>query len=445
MLLGGVLMLGACNAPMAPSSLSPEATGSESVVEVQALSDGSDIVTTLDISSSDTRAGVLAGFGGGSIIAWHPELGFALLVQNTAQASNAVGIRVKSKKPNKKSHRMTEAAGIGAWSGGFGVWSGGYGAWSGGYGAWSGGTGTSISSANPNAAVFNQIKLAQAETVAPNAGLGIKVAVIDTGIDLTHSAFAGRLVPSSEIYDWVDNDASPQEGSVTGATNAAFGHGTVVSSIIGQIAPNAKIMPLRVLDAEGFGDTSNVVKAIEWAVLKGAKVINLSLGSQLEDPAINAEIKYAYSNGVIVVASSGNTYNTSLTYPAANALNINSLGDGLIGVGSVGTKNLDVKSGFSSYGTNLEMVAPGEDIFGAFPNNQTARASGTSFATPMVSAGVALALGQGSALKLTTKLLAAAVGGTTDSVNVVNPSYLGMLGSGRLNLERFVKKALGLI
>jgi thermitase len=202
-------------------------------------------------------------------------------------------------------------------------------------------------------------------------------------------------------------------------------------------------MPLRVLDNEGYGDTTNIVSAIDWAVNHGAKVVNLSLGSLVDDAAVNSEIKYAYSKGVIVVASSGNSGDTNLTYPAANALSSGSLGNDLFGVGSVGTVNLDVKSSFSTYGPNLEMVAPGEGVFSAYPNNQTALANGTSFAAPMVTAGFALAYGQGTLL--VTKDLGAAMTLSTDSVNTVNPAYSGLLGKGRLNLEAFIKKALGLI
>jgi thermitase len=448
-LLSAALMLGACSSPTSNSSIANDVINSDSVVETQTVSGDTDIVTTLEILSSDTQSAILSRYGGGSLVSWHPEAGFAILQQNNLQAANAVGIKVKSKRANKRTHQITEAAGttawsggFGAWSGGFGAWSGGFGTWSGGYGAWSGGT-TTVSSTNPNATVFNQIKLAQAATYATNAGLGVKVAVIDTGIDLAHPSFAGHLVATTEMYDWVDGDASPQEGFVTGGLNLAFGHGTVAASIVGQVAPNVKIMPLRVLNADGFGDTSNVVKAIDWAVLKGAKVINLSLGSVLNDVAVDTIIKYAFSKGVIVVASGGNTYSTVLTYPAANAKVANTLGFGLIGVGSVSTTNLDVKSGFTAYGTNLEMVAPGEGIFSAFPNNQTARATGTSFATPMVTAGVALALGQGTSM--TTKDLAAAMVQAADTIDTANPSFVGLLGSGRLNLEKFVRKALGRI
>jgi thermitase len=445
-LLSAALMLGACSSPTSNSSRPEDSSTNDQITldAVAPVTPGFEVATTLTITTSDTKAKILTDYGGGTILAWHPTDGSAILGQTTLQANKATGPKLRSKRNNSKTHRVAEAGGIGAWSGGIGAWSGGYGAWSGGIGAWSGGSSTSVSVSNPNVNIFNQIKLAQAQGYAANAGLGVKVAVIDTGIDLAHPAFSGRLVAASEMYDWIGGDSNPQEGFVSGATNMAFGHGTVVAGVVQQIAPNIKIMPLRVLDAEGFGDTTHVVSAIEWAIAKGAKVINISLGSMIEDAAVGAQIKYAFSQGVIVVASSGNTGDTNIVYPAANGTLTSAFGQGLIGVGSVGTINRDVKSAFSTYGTNLEMVAPGENVFSAYPNNQTAVASGTSFAAPMVSAAVALALGQGAQVQLVTKDLAGALNTTLDLVDAVNPSHSGLLGKGRLNLEKFMKKALGL-
>ena len=453
-LLSTALILGACSTANLKPSL-PEGSSSSDQVSLTGTPTAPvkyDVATTLNITGTDTQSSILTGYGGGKILSWQPASGTAVLGQTTLQASKATGTKVASKRSNQKTHRIVEKAGsaawgsgFGTWSGGVGTWSGGFGTWSGGVGAWSGGSSTSVSTSNPNVNIFNQIKLAQAEAYAPNAGSGIIVAVIDTGIDLAHPAFSGHLVAASSMYDWVDGDATPQEGFVSGATNAAFGHGTVVAGIIGQIAPNAKIMPLRVLDAEGYGDTTNVVSAIEWAAANGARVINLSLGSLIEDVAVNSAIKAAYvKNGMITVASSGNTNDTNITFPAANGLDLKNLGTGLIGVGSVGTTNLDVKSSFSTYGSVLEMVAPGESVYSTYPNNQTAYASGTSFAAPMVTAAAALALGQGTAVKLDGGQLAAALSNTSNSVSTVNPSYQGLLGKGRLNLEMFMKFALGL-
>ena len=440
------IALAACAKPVAVTGVEEPSDTISSDFNSQATSTAPvsfDYATTVSITSTDTQSGVLTTFGGGTIKSWKPTGGYAVIGQSTTQASKATGTRVLSKKLNKKANRISEAGGIGAWSGGIGAWSGGIGAWSGGIGAWSGGTATSVSTTSPNVNSFNQIRLAQAETYAPNAGNGIKVALIDTGIDLAHPAFSGHLAPSSDWMDYVDGDTNPQEGFVSGATNAGFGHGTAVAGIIQQIAPNSIIMPIRVLDNEGYGDTINIVTAIDWAVARGAKVINLSLGSSSEDKAVTSAVKQAFTNGVIVVASSGNSGDQNVTYPAANGTLVSSQGTGLLGVGSVSTSNPDVKSGFSTYGANLEMLAPGEAIFTTYPNSQTVRATGTSFATPMATAGFALALGQNTALSTTN--LAAAMNITNTSVDSVNASYVGKLGSGRLNLELFIKKALGLI
>ncbi|MBV9959755.1 MAG: S8 family serine peptidase, partial [Acidobacteria bacterium] len=105
----------------------------------------------------------------------------------------------------------------------------------------------------------------------------IVVAVLDTGIDLNHPAFAGRLVAPSDMYDFVGNDPDPsEEGS---AEIGPYGHGTHVAGLIAMVAPDAKIMPLRVLGADGKGDFFRLAEAIKFALAHGANVINLSLST----------------------------------------------------------------------------------------------------------------------------------------------------------------------
>ena len=112
--------------------------------------------------------------------------------------------------------------------------------------------------------------------LAPNLGEGVKVAVIDTGIDLDHPGFAGRLAPAGEWRDYVDGDDFPMDEP----GGAGFGHGTAVAGIIVQVAPNATILPIRVLAPDGRGDVDDVVTAIDHAITVGAQVINLSLGHE---------------------------------------------------------------------------------------------------------------------------------------------------------------------
>jgi thermitase len=338
------------------------------------------------------------------------------------------------------------------------AWVTGHKAWVTGHKAWVTGD---VATLENNLTVWEQIHLQQAQTLSPNWGAGVKVAVIDTGIDLNHPAFVGHLAPSTDWKDFVDSDTTPQEI----AGGEAYGHGTSVASIVLQVAPKALIMPIRVLDSNGTGETSKIASAIDWAAQHGAKVINLSLGTDAAnfDCTVQKSVALAIQNyGTLMVFAAGNTGDTNINYPAITVKsNPNSnpavkacrpapynltppMNAGVnvasISVGSV--NNLDQKSNFSSYGEKLEMVSPGEDIFGPYPENSAASWSGTSMAAPLVSGALTLALGEKlrSGVKMTD--LPDILIGKTDSIDALNPSLTGQLGKGRLNIENFLKSVL---
>jgi thermitase len=152
----------------------------------------------------------------------------------------------------------------------------------------------------------------------------VKVAVIDTGIDLSHPAFVGKLAPSTEWKDFVDGDATPQEV----AGGKGYGHGTSVAGVILQVAPNAVILPVRVLEPGGTGDLDKVIMAVDWAIQKGAKVINLSLGTDVDYAAFKEMINVADTKGIAKIASSGNNGSKGVEVPAK-------YGTHVIAVGSV--------------------------------------------------------------------------------------------------------------
>jgi hypothetical protein len=196
--------------------------------------------------------------------------------------------------------------------------------------------------------------------------------------------FAERLAPSSEWKDFVGGDANLQE--VSGGN--AYGHGTAVAGIILQVAPKAKILPIRALRPDGSGDVATIAAAIDWAVQKNARIINLSLGTNLDVSALKTAVDYATSMNIYVVASAGNEGNgNSITYPAAYA-SAGTYSRYLVSVGS--TTATSVMSSFSNRSPALEVAAPGEQIFSAYPGNQVAHATGTSFAAPIVSGLLAL-------------------------------------------------------
>ena len=258
------------------------------------------------------------------------------------------------------------------------------------------------------------------------------MAVIDTGLDMNHSSFTNTLVAAADMFDFIGNDATPQEEGVDG--QSGYGHGTSVAGIVLQVAPQAKIMPLRALGLNGFGDVTDVASAIDFAVSHGAKVINLSLGASEHSTALSTAIGYATTQGVQVVSSSGNTGDTNITYPAAQANTSDSVGAMSLSVGSVDSN--DLKSGFSTFGSNLEVLAPGEFVYGPVPGNRRGAWSGTSMAAPMVSGGLALALGQ--TLVVAPSSLAQTIKTSAQSIESLNPNNLGQLGSGRINLQNFL-------
>jgi hypothetical protein len=415
---------------IAPTANESTADGS-STIQTLAAPVRYDYILTAKITTADTKASVEKLYGG-KVVSFRPDLGTAVLGLSTSTVTNKTNVLAIESNKNKirPPEASTTAKGAG-WT----SWSSGWTSWSGGWSAWGSGTGTSLTPAE-NQALWNKIRLPQAQTLGDKGGLGVTVAVIDTGIDLTHPGFQGHLVPASDMYDWIDGDTVPQD--VQGGTNEGYGHGTAVAGIALQVAQKITIMPLRVLDPSGYGDVTNVVAAIVWAVNHGAKVINLSLGATY-NKALDTAIKGATASGVFVIASSGNTGDENVTYPAADSESVNTWGNYTVGVGSVSSS--DTKSVFSTYGTNLEMVAPGEYVYTMAPGGMLAAWSGTSMAAPMVTGGMALALGQRS--NVTVKNMATDVAATADNVDALNTSLSsGSLGSGRLNLERFMAKVL---
>jgi serine protease len=227
-----------------------------------------------------------------------------------------------------------------------------------------------------------------------STGKGAVVAVIDTGVQADHPDLAGRLLAGK---DFVDDDDTPQDGN---------GHGTHVSGIIAadagngigveSVAPDAKILPVRVLGDDGSGDIANIAKGIDYATEQGADVINLSLGPDLagaivgSGPEFGAALDRALDKGVVVVAAAGNDGVPVCEQPSAEGR--------LLCVGSVDRRGN--RSFFSSFGAGLGLVAPGgsalplggdEDILSTVPPGEYGEYAGTSQATPHV-AGVAALL-----------------------------------------------------
>ncbi len=260
-----------------------------------------------------------------------------------------------------------------------------------------GGTDTDVlPTQDSNSEIWDEVQLASAWAVSKHLGKNIKVAVIDSGLDTTHPLFAKRLVSAKEWWDFVGNDSDPQEEG--NPEDAGYGHGTGMAGVIVQVAPLVKIMPLRVLQANGQGDEINVLKAIDWAISKHADIINLSLGSYAVSTAVDTMLDVATKKGIVVIASAGNDGQEQSTFPASKALsNTNVLSvasNGFVKESLKATSKF--KSNFSNYGPSISVAAPGEHIFTAFPMQQGRAWSGTSVSAAITSGALALRIGQGS-------------------------------------------------
>jgi type VII secretion-associated serine protease mycosin len=213
-------------------------------------------------------------------------------------------------------------------------------------------------------------------------GAGVTVAVIDSGVDADHVDLQGQVLPGLDLVD-AKGDADTD----------LVGHGTTVSAIIAGkdddkgvvgIAPQARILPVRVLDQENrYDDAMIVAKGVRWAVDKGARVINLSLGGSGSSAALAAALDYAFAKDVVVVACTGNASASSSTgvwYPAREP--------GVLAVAGMERAG-DVLWSGSITGKETVVTAPATQLFGARPSGYW-RVQGTSFAAPMVSATAAL-------------------------------------------------------
>ncbi|HWJ78571.1 MAG TPA: Ig-like domain-containing protein [Niallia sp.] len=212
------------------------------------------------------------------------------------------------------------------------------------------------------------------------------IAVVDTGVDSSLADFKGKLLPG---YDFINNtnivvDDNNHGTHVSGIIAATMNNGYSMSGINN----TTKILPVKVLDASGSGDTEQIAKGIKYAVDHGAKVINLSLGGDYSR-VLESMLQYANSKNVTVIAASGNDGYELVNYPGSSKY-----------VTSVGaTNDLDIVSDYSSYGPELDLVAPGTNIPSLVPNGNLTLYSGTSMATPHVSAVAGLLLSLNPSLK----------------------------------------------
>lgn len=219
-------------------------------------------------------------------------------------------------------------------------------------------------------------------------GKGVKVAVIDTGVDYTHPELRGNYAGG---YDFVNGDSDPMDD---------HGHGTHVAGTIAArddevgvvgAAPEASIIALKVLSRSGQGNWSDIIAALEWASDNGIQVTNNSYGTTV-DPGVAVRLAFTNSDaqGILHVAAAGNAgdclgQGETMTYPARYEV--------VIAVAA--TDRSDKRACFSSTGIDLDLAAPGAPITSTLRGGGYGEMSGTSMASPHVAGVAALVLSKG--------------------------------------------------
>jgi hypothetical protein len=260
------------------------------------------------------------------------------------------------------------------------------------------------------------------EAWAMSEGAGTLVGVADSGVDATHPDLDNRIAPG---YDWVDEDDTPDDPD---------GHGTHVTGTIAAdanngrggagIAPEARVLPLRVLDENGSGNVSDIVEAFHFAGEQGLRIVNASFGAHTADPLERQEI--ARWPDTLFVAAAGNESkdddnSATAQYPCAFDL------PNVLCVGASTAE--DQRAPFSNFGdTSVDVYAPGQAILSTYKSHGYAYSDGTSMAAPQVAGLAALLLGRDA--HLTTAELKQAILGTVDQRD-----GLTSVSGGRVNAE----------
>ena len=213
-----------------------------------------------------------------------------------------------------------------------------------------------------------------------NNGAGVKVAVIDSGIDHAHPDLDGNYAGG---HDFVNSDSDPMDdnghGSHVAGTLAAEDNNT---GVVG-VAPEASLYALKVLNASNRGNWSDIIAAVQWAVDNGIQVTNNSYESSGNPGStVQAAFDNSAAAGVLHIAAAGNSDGGNVTYPAK--------WNSVVAVSA--TTSTNALAGFSSVGPEVELAAPGKDIYSTYKDGRYYTKSGTSMASPHVAGTAALIL-----------------------------------------------------
>lgn len=258
------------------------------------------------------------------------------------------------------------------------------------------------------------------EAWSASQGAGVKVCVIDTGIDLDHPDLQANIaggynaVNPSKSADDDNGHGSHVAGTIAGLNNSI--------GVVG-VAPQAQLLAVKVLSRNGSGWLSDIIEGLDWCAANGGKVANMSLGSSSDNQSFHDAVTATYNAGVTVVAAAGNSG------PCTNCVSYPARYPEVIAVAA--SDSSDQAAGFSSQGPEVDLIAPGKDVKSTYKGGVYATMSGTSMATPHVSGAAAMKLAQNPTL--TPSTLADAMKTNADLLTGLTAEQQG---SGMVNCQR---------
>lgn len=268
---------------------------------------------------------------------------------------------------------------------------------------------------NANSDIWKQVRFTQGLT----GSLGVKVGIVDTGVSHRQTFLLSKVTAQASFVEssvTADDVPSLIDTNLNGVFDEGVGHGTMVTGVIVQMSPNSPLIVAKSADSDGVGTSWSVLQGVVFCVENGAKLVNLSLGSQREIVGFGNFLDWVEQSGTVVISPIGNDNSNVSLFPAAYS--------NVICVAGLLPNN--TKAPFSNWSPLAKVSAPASGVASAWYDGLSAVWSGTSLSAPIVTGSIAAALAESP--NRSPEQIRKAVANSGRDIDDLNPLYRGQLG-----------------